>query len=427
VNDVDLGEKRQQLARFAETSGPREVAPVGPRQGDVSAFSEGNRNLGSVPVGRDRDPAKIFLSLGALAKAAGPDWFYRYPVKDKGRTVYIEGPSVKLANAVLLAYGNADVDTRVIDLGDSWMIHARFWDLETGASLTRPLLQNKNASRLGGEDENRRINIALSIGVSKATRNVIVNLLGTYCDYAFEEAQASMVEKIGKNLAGYREKAAAGLAERGIAAARAERLFGRTVKEMLAPDLAKLSAMLKAIDDGMSSAADTFPEIAGDTPAKGDAEDVDGKTGEVMGKFAAGEGIPDAKAKEAATAKGAAEAGKEKTEIAGNAGAANPEPSTASDGGKPVDQGLASPSAGEAKGGAGETSGAGASQSAVDTVNLGPQLADEIRKKGAAAAKRGVARTIIPLEYKDSPQAVEAYLSGYDAEKDSAKPKGDGK
>lgn len=218
---------------------------------------------GPQPVARFRDEAQILIKLKTLAAAAADEWFYRFPVRDRktNTTSYIEGASIKLANDLARIYGACDVDSWVSSEGpDYWEITARFLDLETGFSLTRPFRQRKNVARIGGSDDSRRDEIGFSIGISKAERNVVVNALQTFADFAFDEARNSLVDKIGRDLEGWRKK----IVERlngMVSLDRVEAVIGRTAKEWLAPDIARVAAMGKAIADGMASIDETFPPV----------------------------------------------------------------------------------------------------------------------------------------------------------------------
>lgn len=262
----DREERSTALDTYANGAAPAAREAIIPQQGwNIS----GDRIVGAQEVAVYRNTAKVLADLKALAAAAGEAWYYRYPVKDKGKTVFIEGPSIKLANDLARIYGNCDVDVRVVDAGDSWVFYARFTDFETGFSLTRPLQQRKNASRLGGSDDGRRQDIAFQIGVSKAERNVVVNALQTYTDYAFEEARGAMVDKIGKNLARYIDKTKTRLEEIGGAALvkRVEVARGRPFEKWLAPDVARTIAEIQAINDGMAAADETWPLSAPSAPS----------------------------------------------------------------------------------------------------------------------------------------------------------------
>lgn len=248
-------DRRSALDQFA--AAPQQVVPA-PSVAPMA--SPGDRVFGAQQVAVYRDESRVLQKLAALGAAAGDDWFYRFPVKNKnGQRSFIEGASIKLANDVARIYGNCEVDTRVIDLGSSWLIYARFTDFETGYALTRPFQQDKGASRLGGDDDARRRDIAFQIGVSKAIRNVVVNALQTYADFAFDAARNSLIEKIGKDVAKWREKTLAGLANHGVDVQRVEFVIGRASGDWTAPDIAKIIAMMKAIADGMATLDETFP------------------------------------------------------------------------------------------------------------------------------------------------------------------------
>lgn len=252
-------------------------APVGQVPAPLShgAITQLEQNpIGAKRVDVRRNDAEVIAKIKTHAAMAGTDWFYRFPVKKKGGGQdFITGPSVKLANAVARLYGNCQVDVRVVDNGSTWMIYAKFIDIETGFALVRPFQQDKGASRMGGtgpEADARRLDIALQIGTSKATRNVICNALATFCDFAFEEAEKNLVGKIGQNMDTYRDRAVKWFAGRKIDIARVESAVGRSVKDWLAPDLARIAAEVKAVEDGMATADDTWPPPPAAEPKRGD-------------------------------------------------------------------------------------------------------------------------------------------------------------
>jgi hypothetical protein len=233
----------------------------------VMGAGEGMRVVGAQKVAVKRLEADVLEGLRLAAAAAGEQYYYRWPVKVKDkrtgveRTEWVEGESVKLTNDLARLYGNCEVETRVVDFGESWMIYARFTDYETGFSMTRPFQQRKSQRAGTGDDAERARDIALQIGVSKATRNVITNALQFYSTYALREAKNSLVKKIGGDVAGYREKSIRRLAERGIDVKRVEPVFGRPAADWLAPDLSQLYAILKGIDDGFSTVDESFPPL----------------------------------------------------------------------------------------------------------------------------------------------------------------------
>jgi hypothetical protein len=125
--------------------------------------------------------------------------------------------------------------------------------------MTRPYQQRKGQRSIG-EDADRQRDAALQIGVSKAIRNVIVNALQTFSDFAFEEARGSLVGRIGKDLNRWRQNTVAKL-EPKVDIKRVEAVMGRPAPEWLAPDVAQVIAMMKAVADGMATWDEQFPPL----------------------------------------------------------------------------------------------------------------------------------------------------------------------
>lgn len=269
MSDTDTIEDRDSRSKaldaFANVPTPTRNNSLVPQFGMPA-----ERVFGAVDVAVQRNEQRILQKLKALAAAAGDDWYYRFPVKRKGGGQdWIEGPSIKLANDVARIYGNCDIDCRCQDLGDSWVFLARFTDFETGFTLTRPFQQRKNQQAIK-TDNARALDIAFQIGASKAIRNVVVNALQTFSDYAYNEARNSLVDKIGSDLEKWRNRTIEGLRNIPVEINRVEAVIGRASKEWLAPDVARIIAMMKAIADGMASVDETFP--APDKQVNADAE-----------------------------------------------------------------------------------------------------------------------------------------------------------
>jgi hypothetical protein len=263
----DFDEEGRSLADYANAAG-QPIQPIQPPHGHAlvrPTTGLAERVIGAQPVAIYRDEPKIMAKLKTMAAAAGKDWFYRYPVTTKGGGQnWIEGPSIKLANAVFRVVGNIIEELRELDYGNAWVFYVRLTDLENGSSMERAFRQHKAQVSIGGKqakDAERQQNIAYQIGQSKAIRNCIVNFLQTYTDFAFEEAQNSLVDKIGVDLEGWRTRTLQGLANVPIDVARVERVIGRAHKDWLAPDVAQIVAMMHSIKDGMATVDETFPAI----------------------------------------------------------------------------------------------------------------------------------------------------------------------
>lgn len=270
---METENRNSTLEAFANAA-PREAQEMVPVS---SAMPAEWQSGGAIAVAVKRDEVAILQKLKVLAAAAGSSWYYRFPVKNNrtGETDFIEGPSIKLANELARVFGNCEVDCRAQDLGQYWLFHARFRDLETGYSLTRPFQQRKNASKMGG-DADRKLDIAFQIGASKAIRNVVTNALETFADFAFEEAKGAIIERIGRNLEKYRTQTAERVAAY-VEIERVEAVMGRKVKEWIAPDVARVIALMTAINDGMATLDETFPPLGGGGEVRQSASDALGE------------------------------------------------------------------------------------------------------------------------------------------------------
>lgn len=211
----------------------------------------------------ERSQAKVLRNIREDAAMGGSDFFYSFPVKKKGGGVdYIEGISVDGAQATMQAYGNCEVDCRPIDIGHSWIFLARFIDHERGTSLIRPFIQPKTGSRLGGTDEERKIQIAFAMGASKATRNVIANAIRPYTNFCFDEARNDLVKRVGGELPKHKTRVLARLGELGVDLKRVEAQLGRAEADWTAREVAGLITQLKAIREGMTTINDVWPLAA---------------------------------------------------------------------------------------------------------------------------------------------------------------------
>ena len=232
-----------------------------PSSPNVGALMPAQR-AGAIKCEIKRDEREVTHKIKNLAAQAGEHWYYRYPVqhRKKKTTEWIEGLTTKGANEVARIYGNCEVDTRVIDLGDTWLIMARFSDYESGFNMTRPYQQRKS-QRFMGDDPGRAQDAALSMGVSKAIRNVITNSLQSFAEFAFDEAKGSIVARIGKELPRWRQRTIDAINAKPLDIKRAEAIVGRVAGEWTAPDVALLLAMMKGVADGMTTLDETFPPL----------------------------------------------------------------------------------------------------------------------------------------------------------------------
>ena len=269
MNELD----KRDLSELANAPGQLNQPTRQPGGYALTRATSGIAPVGAQPVAVRRDESIIRQKLAEHAAMAGDDWFYRYPIKSSdGSQNYAEGPTIKLANDVARIYMNNDTQVRELDVGDAWVFMARFTDIETGFSMERLYRQRKSQISMKTKDADRQQDIAYQIGQSKAIRNVIVNALQSFCDFAFREAQNSIVQKIGKSLDSWRERTIEGAKRMPVDIARIERVIGRAAKNLTAPDIARIVAMMQAVADGMSTTDDVFPPLAKpETPTSGKA------------------------------------------------------------------------------------------------------------------------------------------------------------
>lgn len=221
-------------------------------------------------VAKPRDLGDVRNKIKVLAEMAGEKYYYRWTVKERktGKTSTVQGLSIKGANDCAREWGNDQVDIRVADEGNYWTFYARFTDLETGYSLTRPFRQRKAADIGEGYDAERRLDQIFQIGASKAIRNVITNSLQTLADFAFESAMHSVHARVAGNPEGARSHLINAIKELGIEMTRVTRIYQRAPEEWTVPDMARLYAELNSIRDGMASVEDIFPREVTEVPAK---------------------------------------------------------------------------------------------------------------------------------------------------------------
>lgn len=274
IDIVDLDRRaglEAAFARPADTEG-RSLTPARPMQLEQVP-------LGAQNVAVKRDEAVVLQRLKAFAAQAGDDFFYQWSTKNKdGTKGVVEGASISCALYVVRAYGNCDVEMRVDDIGTHWIFYARFTDFETGFRMTRAYQQRKDQST-GMKDRDRQLDIVFQIGQSKAIRNVICNALRPFTDFAFEEAKAGLVDKVGKRLEYYRGKVIERLKELDVTVDRVERVLGKTIDKWVARDIARVIAELQSVADGMATVDDIYPAIAGEITVNRPTREEDGGAG----------------------------------------------------------------------------------------------------------------------------------------------------
>lgn len=257
----------------------RSLGDLAPTQPDGLTVQQERSLFGDIvtkqPMRVRRNVADVLRQIDIMAAAAGSRFYYRYPVRNRRtrQTDYIEGPTVKAANAVMLLWGNAAIESRTIPMGGAFVCYSRFCDYENGTAFTKGQLVPRSAA-LGGEDDERRMQIAHNIGQSKSQRNVIEAALGEYVHRAFTVAKRGLIERIGRDIEKSRRVIIDELTKLEVPhiVARIEHLYARKAADWLATDIAKIYAELEAVRDGMSSVDETWPLPAPPEPKRSDSD-----------------------------------------------------------------------------------------------------------------------------------------------------------
>jgi len=220
--------------------------------------------LTSHKIVQPRDVSSVMKRLQVHANTFGDDYVYSWPVHDRKnkRTEIIEGPTIKLAMDLVREYGNCRIGQRVEDVGSHWIIYAQFLDLETGFGLERPFQQRKSQGT-GMKDADRQADIVFQIGVSKATRNVIVNALRGFADYMIDEAKTGLLKKFESDDA---KQKAHGFIDRvmerhNIAELRVTAVLGRARDKWTIRDLARVYMEMKGIHEGLTVVDEIYPTL----------------------------------------------------------------------------------------------------------------------------------------------------------------------
>ena len=261
------------------------------------------------PVIKERDHGRLMQTLKALASSFGENYVYMWDVNDKNskradKKTTIEGPTIQLTNDLAREYGNCALDIREIESNTHWVFYGRFTDLQTGYTLTRAFRQRKNA--LAGNYENdRKLDMAYQMGQSKCLRNVVDNALRNYAEFMMEESKRALPDKIKADPEKYNKWITKGLDQFGVGEQDAARAVGRPRDEWTNRDMAKVFSALKAISEGLTTAAEAFPK---DGPVMHDAET--GEVKETGAKTAPKESAGGSKPAAEATAEDGTKAGK---------------------------------------------------------------------------------------------------------------------
>lgn len=243
-----------------------DITPIPPTDDAGGSLMRQTHNgiITAQKVDQPRDYKTFAVRLGVMAAQFGPDYVYAIPFYDSKlkRQSFAEGLTIKGAMDLAREYGNCQVDiVEIEDLDDSWVFHARFVDLETGFSLTRPFMQNKSRKTAKNMERGRQEENLFLIGVSKAIRNVVTNSLRSWCKRLEVESKRNVVGRVAGNREGALKEIFEAADELGISTLGMGHAIneGDDVSKWTNAGIAALFRMIETVRTKMASVEDIFP------------------------------------------------------------------------------------------------------------------------------------------------------------------------
>jgi hypothetical protein len=219
-----------------------------------------NENMLRVAVERPRDEGRVLegaLRELDLVPEEAASAYYSIPYKDEGRTVHVEGPSIKAAMALARRWGNCTPRVRVdAEDAQAWTFTGVFTDYETSFRVERPFQALKYMKRRDGKVQllaGKQLEAAFQAGVSKALRNVILAGLPAFLIKRYFQRAKELVAvstKVPDIIRAFKSL--------GVQQEQLERHLELPVEKWMPEDVATLRGVYTAIKDGATTAEETF-------------------------------------------------------------------------------------------------------------------------------------------------------------------------
>lgn len=265
---------------------PKDMGPSAPvielmEQG-MTVMRVENETLQAMAIQRPRDIEKLtkaaLLELKAFPQYAGK-MYYSIPYKDRSsgeeKTVLVEGPSIKAANALARNWGNNSKGWRMVGSDEERVnLQGVFIDHETGSRTTAEISVSRKARKRDGTYyvlPADRLNIAIQAGGSKAVRNAINNALpiglveGYFAEAKKIAARGGKIDVVESsavdtaNIAAQMEKSLVELERRGVERAEVS-LYIQRHPELDTEEAvsAHLVGLLTALEEGQANIEEVF-------------------------------------------------------------------------------------------------------------------------------------------------------------------------
>jgi hypothetical protein len=198
------------------------------------------------------------LEMATFDEATAAGCFYSLPRGGKP----IEGPSARLAEIVLSAWGNVRADARVVAIEDKEIVaEAMTWDLEKNVAIrvqVRRRIVSANGKRYNDDMITMTGNAACAIALRNSVFKVIPNV---FTNAIYHAARQTAIGDI-KTIASKRDEMVSYFGKMGVTADRVFAAIGKGgIEEIGINELATLKGVATALKDGEYSIDDAFPPV----------------------------------------------------------------------------------------------------------------------------------------------------------------------
>lgn len=209
------------------------------------------------------------LEMATFDEETAEGCFYSLPRGGKP----IEGPSARLAEIVLSAWGNVRADAKVVGVDDKEITaEAMTWDLEKNVAI-RVQVKRRITDKYGKKYKDDMITVTGNAACSIALRNSVFKVIPmVYTKAIYQEARRVAIGDV-QTLAAKRAAMVQHFQKMGVTDKQIFAVVGKeNIEEVGLDELAALKGLATAIKDGDISVDDAF------NPGNGHAEDLKNKT-----------------------------------------------------------------------------------------------------------------------------------------------------
>lgn len=206
------------------------------------------------------------LQMATFDEETASGCFYSLPRGGKP----IEGPSARLAEIVLSAWGNVRADARVIGVDDKEITaEAMTWDLEKNVAV-RVQVKRRITNKSGQRFNDDMITVTGNAACSIALRNSVFKVIPmVYTKSVYQEARRVAIGDV-QTLAAKRGEMVAYFGKMGVTPDRVFAAIGKAnIEEIGLDELATLKGVATAIKDGDVTVDDAFPPVLPSDSAAG--------------------------------------------------------------------------------------------------------------------------------------------------------------